>query len=403
MSGRRALATAVWLVTITASIVAIGILVATRDAPVATSWGFRGASEAFAIVCGTVGVVVGMRRPENLNGWLFATIGLLFATEAVLNEYVIAGALVVPGGLPWTVALSWPLTWLWVPSLGAALILLPLLFPTGQLLSAAWRPAVALGVLATIAFSLAMAFQPGPNQQATYLDNPLGFSGLDPDTYTRILIAAAGLPFIASIAAALTSLVRRFRHAPPDARQQIKWFALAAMVAGVAFTLYAAVSGVRGSSTSAKVLEVGVVVALMMLPMAAGLAILRYRLYDIDRIVSRTISYGIVTALLVATFVIVNLGLQAVLSGVLGNDSGAVAATTLIVATLFTPVRRRVQRAVDGRFDRARYDAERTTITFAEHVREEVDLATLVGELDATVAQVMAPASVGVWLRSGNQ
>ena len=109
------------------------------------------------------------------------------------------------------------------------------------------------------------------------------------------------------------------------------------------------------------------------------------------------------TALLVATFVVVNLGLQAVLSGVIANDSGAIAATTLIVAALFTPVRRRVQRAVDGRFDRSRYDAERTTITFSEHVRDEVDLSTLVDELDATVAQAMAPTSVGVWLRSGSQ
>ena len=400
---RRALAASMWLFTITASVLALGILVATRDAPVAASWGFRGASEGFAIVCGTVGVVVEMRRPENLNGWLFSTIGLLFATEAVLNEYVIAGALVVPGGLPGTIALSWPLTWLWVPSLGSALILLPLLFPTGALLSASWRPALAFGVVTIIAFSLAMAFQPGPNQQATYLDNPLGFGGLAPDTYARVLIAAAGFPFIASIAAALASLVRRFRHAPPEARQQIKWFALAAMVAGVAFTLYAADSVVGGSATGTKVLEVLVVVALMMLPTAAGIAILRYRLYDVDRIVSRTISYGIVTALLVATFVIVNLGLQAALSGLVANDSGAVAATTLIVATLFTPVRRRVQRAVDGRFDRSRYDAERTTITFSEHVRDEVDLSTLVEELDATVAQAMAPISVAVWLRSGNQ
>ena len=392
-----------WFFTMAASIVALGILVATREAPVAASWGFRGASEAFAIVCGTVGVVVGMRRSENINGWLFAAIGLLFATEAVLNEYVIAGALVVPGGLPWTMALSWPLTWLWVPSLGIALILLPLLFPTGRLPSPAWRPAIAFGALAIGAFSLAMAFQPGPNQQATYLDNPLGFSGLAPDAYARVLVAVAGLPFIASIAAALASLVRRFRRAQPEARQQIKWFALAALVAGVAFTLYAAASAAGGSATGTKVLEILVVVALMMLPTAAGIAILRYRLYDIDRIVSRTISYAIVTALLVATFVIVNLGLQSVLSGVLANDAGAVAVTTLVVATLFTPLRRRVQRAVDGRFDRARYDAERTTVAFSEHVREEVDLSTLVGELDATVAQAMAPTSVGVWLRSGNQ
>ncbi len=144
-----------------------------------------------------------------------------------------------------------------------------------------------------------------------------------------------------------------------------------------------------------------VIVTLMSVPAAAGMAILRYRLYDIDRLVSRTIAYGIITALLVAVFLVVNLGLQAALSSVTSSNTWAVAGSTLLVAALFTPVRRRVQLTVDRRFDRARYDAERLTDEFGDRLRNEVDLSTLGDELDATVRRAIAPSSVALWLRGG--
>jgi uncharacterized membrane protein YbhN (UPF0104 family) len=150
-----------------------------------------------------------------------------------------------------------------------------------------------------------------------------------------------------------------------------------------------------------KVLEVAVVVALMSVPTAAGMAILRYRLYDIDRLVSRTISYGVITALLVTVFLVFNLGLQTALSSVTSSNTWAVAGSTLLVAALFTPVRRRVQLTVDRRFDRARYDAERLTVEFGDRLRNEVDLYTLGDELDATVRRAIAPSSVALWLRGG--
>ncbi len=148
---RRRAAVASWLVTMGMSVAALLILFATRDTPVPTSWGFRGASEAFGIVCGTVGAIVAIRRPENLNGWLFCAIGFLFALAALINEYLIAGVLVVPGGLPLTTPLGWLLAWLWVPPLAIAVIFLPLYFPDGRLASPAWRRVVVFSVVAVVA------------------------------------------------------------------------------------------------------------------------------------------------------------------------------------------------------------------------------------------------------------
>ena len=396
----RWLALGVWVATVAASLVALAILVATRDTEVPTSWGFRGASEAFGLTCGTVGVIVATRRPGNLNGWLFCAIGALFAVQGLINEYVIAGVLVVPGGLPATSFLGWTLSWIWVLPLSIALIYLPLLFPTGSLVSRRWRAVAWLGVIGIVLFSLALAFEPGPIQQASFIDNPFGVAGIDVKTYSAVVLGPASLVFVAAVVLALSSLVLRFQDASGDARQQIKWFALATMIAGATFGVYLVLFASVGTSGT-KAVEVLVIVTLMGVPTAAGMAILRYRLYDIDRIVSRTISYGVITALLVAVFLVVNLGLQAALSSITSTNAWAVAGSTLLTAALFTPVRLRVQGAVDRRFDRSRYDAERLTVAFADRLRDEVDLSTLALELDATVRGAIAPSSVGLWLRGG--
>jgi hypothetical protein len=220
---------------------------------------------------------------------------------------------------------------------------------------------------------------------------------MDVETYSA-LVGWAWVPFGIAIALALGSLVLRFRRATDDARRQIKWFALATSFAGVAFTSDM-IFRVSGAGSALKVTEIMLVVAMLGVPTAAGMAILRYRLYDIDRIVSRTISYGLITALLVAVFLLVNLALQALLSSFTSNNAWAVAGSTLLAAALFTPVRRRVQDAVDRRFNRGHYDAERTTAAFSERMRDQVDLPTLASELDATVRQAIAPSRVGLWLR----
>ena len=395
------LAATLWIATLAASVASLAIFAATRDTSVPSAWGFRGASAAFGLTCGTVGVVVATRRPENLNGWLFCAVGVLFGIEAFINEYVIAGALVVPGGLPLTTFLGWTLAWLWVLPLSIALIYLPLLFPTGGLLTGRWRAVAWLAGIGIILFGLALAFAPGPIRQASFIDNPFGLSGMDVETYSTVVLGPTAFAFIVPIVLALASLVLRFRHATGEARLQIKWFALATLIAGAAFAAYVASSFAILDSAGIKIFEVLVIVALMGVPAAAGMAILRYRLYDIDRLVSRTISYGVITALLVAVFLMVNLVLQAALSSVTSSNTWAVAGSTLLVAALFTPVRRRVQLTVDRRFDRARSDAERLTVEFGDRLRNEVDLSTLVGELDATVRHAISPSSVALWLRGG--
>ena len=398
---RHRLAATLWIATLATSVASLVLFAATRSTPVPPSWGFRGASAVFGLTCGTVGVIVTSRRPENLNGWLFCAIGVLFGIEAFINEYVIAGALVVPGGLPLTTVLGWTLAWLWVLPLSIALIYLPLLFPTGGLLTGRWRAVAWLGALGVVAFSVALAFEPGPIQQAAFIDNPFGVGGMGIETYATVIIGPSSLLFVVPIVLSLASLVLRFTRATGDARLQIKWFALATLIAGAAFGVYLAASLAFIDPAGIKVLEVAVVVALMSVPTAAGMAILRYRLYDIDRLVSRTISYGVITALLVTVFLVFNLGLQAALSSVTSSNTWAVAGSTLLVAALFTPVRRRVQRTVDRRFDRARYDAERLTVEFGDRLRNEVDLSTLGDELDATVRRAIAPSSVALWLRGG--
>jgi hypothetical protein len=400
---RRSIAIALWAATVAAAILATLLVIATRDTPVPASWGFRGASEAFGVACGTVGAIVAVRRPDNVIGWLFLVIGLCFATQALVNEYVVASTFTVAGGLPATTFLAWTLTWSWVPPVGIALIFLPLLFPTGHLLTPRWRIVAVLGAVAIVAFGAAAAFIPGPIQQAVFIDNPFTGHGLDRSTYATAVFGPASLLLVTVIGLSMGSLVLRFRRASTETRQQIKWFALAALIAASTFTLYVTVSFVELASAT-KLLEILSVLSLIGIPAAAGMAILRYRLYDIDRIISRTIGYAVVTAVLFAAFIVVNLVLQNVITRLTGDDSPlTVAISTLVVAVLFAPVRARVQAVVDRRFHRARYDAERTTLAFAERLRDQVDLPTLAGDLDATVQAVIAPASIGLWLRGSGR
>lgn len=400
----RRLAFISWGLTSGLSFIAVAIILATRDVSVpASTWGFRGASEAFGLTCGTVGAIVAIRRPDNLNGWLFCAIGLLFSMQALVTEYLVAAALAVPGGLPYTAVLSWVLTWLWVLPLGLALIYLPLLFPTGSFLTRRWRAVAVLGVVAIMAFSGAAAFLPGPIQSATFLDNPLGASEIDLGSYVAGVVGPAAALFLVTIVLALASLVLRFRRAPNDARLQIKWFALAALIAGPTFVLHTILSVALASANAPKPVEVVGVVALMGLPTAAGMAILRYRLYDIDRIISRTISYVLITAVLVGAYALVVVIIQRPLGDVVGGNTVAVALSTLVVAALFQPLRRRIQAIVDRRFDRARIDADLTAAAFSERLRAEVDIDAVTADLRDTVHAAVKPVRLSVWLREAGQ
>ena len=241
---------------------------------------------------------------------------------------------------------------------------------------------------------------PGPIQQATFLENPFGASAMDLETYARTVITVPAAFFVASMVLAIVSLVLRFRRSSREARLQIKWFALAASIAGVIFAFHTVLTvGSASPPSNFQLLALLGIVALAGLPTAAGMAILRYRLYDIDRIVSRTIAYGVIITILIVVYALAIVVLQGPLGTILGGDTISVAISTLVVAALFQPIRRRVKRIVDRRFDRARIDAERTSAAFADRLRDEVDIATITADFDATVRSTLRPATLRLWLR----
>jgi hypothetical protein len=336
----------------------------------------------------TVGAVVASRRPHHPVGWLLLALGLSVVASGVATGYAKYGLLVRPGALPGAVyaaAYNNVGLLLIAPCLGFLL----LLTPTGSLPSPRWRwwaRVTAAAPLVAMASSALLAFEQ-PYQSVT---NPLAVPAL-----AGPLQVVAGVALIVTgltILVAAWSLVVRFRHARGVERQQLRWVALAAALTAVAVLGIVAVAAI-GIGTALDWL-LGVCMAL--LPVAIGAAILRYRLYDLDRIVSRTLAYGLLTVLLGGGYA----GLVLGLGQLLGRDSSlVVAAATLTVAALFQPARRRVQALVDRRFNRRRYDAAQTIQAFSARLRQQVDLDTLTAELLGVVEQTMQPTSVSLWLR----
>jgi hypothetical protein len=227
-------------------------------------------------------------------------------------------------------------------------------------------------------------------------DNPFGLIAVSTEVRDAAVLVGA-LALIVAMALAVVAIAVRWRRGSHVERSQLKWLFAALIVAGLLFPLTFGGSAVDAPSVLTN-LSVG---SDLLIPVAIGIAILRYRLYDIDRLVSRTVSWAVVTGVLVAVFAGVVVALQAALAGATQGETLAVAASTLVAFALFQPVRRRVQSAVDHRFDRARYDAQRTVDAFAEHLRNEVDLATLRTALIATADDAVRPVSTTVWLRGG--
>jgi len=268
---------------------------------------------------------------------------------------------------------------------------IPLLFPTGRVLSPRWLP-VAWGVgIVTVAGAAAAALDPVPLEAggATFT-NPVGVQALEAPIG---VINALILPAMAILGVlSLASLLLRFRRSQGVERQQLRWFLLAtAMFLASLVATFA--TGVEGLFIVALVAAAGI-------PIAVGIAILRYRLYDIDRLISRTIGWALVTAVLVAVFVAGVVVFQAILAPITKANTFAVAVSTLMAFGLFQPLRRRVQRAVDRRFDRARYDGQTTTAQFADQIRNEVDLGRLRSALVSTATDAVRPTSSRLWLRA---
>jgi hypothetical protein len=341
-----------------------------------------------------VGAIMVAHRPGNAVGWIFSAIGLLTATGVLATEYAAYASGTRPGSLPGVVLAAWYGSWWWYPTLVLVLVFTPLVFPTGRLLSTRWRPVAVVAAVGTAAIITLSALQPTlQDEDHDLVRNPIGLAGVpDPEEGTLGAILF-GLLLVCS-AAAVTSVVLRFRRAQAIERQQLKWFTYAATL----LILFLLLTDYLLPSNGVVEVLYGLVVALV--PVAAGIAILRYRLYDIDRLINRTLVYGALTAVLGAVYAAAVLAGGQVFGGV-GRDppSWAVAGATLAVAAMFQPARRRIQAVVDRRFDRRKYDAARTVEAFSTRLRDQVDLDTLSAELLAVVDQTVAPTRVSLWLR----
>ena len=338
---------------------------------------------------GGVGALVATRKPRDPVGWILLVSASMVTLSVSGEDYARLSVTDFGGMLPLTVAMAWIHGLVFLPAVVLIAGVMPLYFPDGRLLSRRWRWTVWLAAFGIVVGNLPWAFDPGPLANTT-IDNPIGIPGFhDFDG----LLTLGNIVIFVVLPLAIASSVLKYRRGGPIIREQLKWFAAVALFTVTSFT-----ATIVGAPISTLGWLLGLL-GLILLPIAIGIAILRYRLYDIDRIISRTVSYGVVTGGLAAVYLAVNLALTTVFSSLASGNSVAVAASTLVVAALFTPVRRRVQRVVDHRFDRARYDAERTTAAFSERLRNEMDLAAVAADLDETVRAAISPSHVGIWLR----
>jgi hypothetical protein len=333
-----------------------------------------------------VGCLILARRPGNVIGWIFTAVGLLTMTAGLAEPYAQYAYVTHPGSLPAPLVATWVVGWIWTPTIVLTFVFPLLLFPTGRTLSPRWRPVVWVAAGVTAVYTVLGALRPTLElPDGRTVANPIGVVGVGNVEENTLGAVLDGL-LLLSLAAAIVSLVLRFRRSHGVERQQLKWFTYAgALVLLVPLSAFLLPS--LGNTPY---------VVVIALPIAVGIAILRYRLYEIDRLINRTLVYAALTALLGAVYA----GVVLVLGQLFGQESSlAVAGATLAVAALFQPTRRRIQHVVDQRFNRRRYNAAKTIEAFSARLRQEIDLDTLSAELLAVVDQTMEPTSVSLWLR----
>jgi hypothetical protein len=388
----RCLAWGACTVTTTLAIACVVLAIIEPDVPTGSSGGGDGvAVSALGALMLTslalVGAVVATRQPRNAVGWLLGLIPLSFGLLFFGNS--LYWQLTLPAGDAGRTAVyaAWLANWTWIPAIVAAFALLPLLFPTGRPLSPRWRPLVGIAIGAGAVIFAGTAFAPGPLDSYHEVVNPLGIDSRATDVLAGIGFAC----LVATALASVASLVLRYRRSHGVERQQIRWVAAASVLLVCCFVG----AGLGGDGASVLLL-----LGLLIVAMAVAVAMLRYRLYDIDVVINRTLVYVTLTALLAGCYLGAVLLLQLVLSGVTQGSGVAVATSTLAVAALFRPARARIQEAVDRRFYRRKYDAQRTLESFSARLRDEVALDALSAELRAVVANTIQPAHVSLWLRA---
>ena len=346
---------------------------------------------AITLAFAAVGGLIASRHPDNAIGWLFLGAGVaagLGSLAASYAEYWIdsgAGPELLGKTAAWYAELSW-IPWILVPT-----TFLLLLFPDGRLLSRRWRPVAWCAALGMAGGFVTEGLHPGHIPDYPQVMNPYGVKSslLEPLTGLALLLLLGG------IVGSSASLIFRFRRAQGEQRQQIKWLAFAGAAAAVTVTICFAAYDVLGASLA----NITIMLSVLGLPLAAGIAILRYRLYDIDVVINRTLVYGSLTISLISVYFGAVVALQYVLGAITGGKSQlAVVGSTLAIAALFSPLRRRVQGFVDRRFYRSKYDARKTLEAFSARLKEETELEALNDDLVGVVRQTMQPAHVTLWL-----
>lgn len=345
------------------------------------------------MACGALGGLLAARRPNNVVGWTFLAIGMIAGLTVLSMEYAHYGLLTSPGSLPRAGVAAWMQTWTWSALMGGFFYVL-LVFPSGSLPSRRWRTAtVLLGVgvaLVAVAEQLRPVWHIGQNEWGLAVPNAFG---LGAGEGVVGVVEAAGL-VTASVAMvlAVVCIVIRYRRARGVERMQVKWVAYGAVVAVTSTVLVDSLPVPAAVSDLSSLL-------FAVLPATAVIAVMRYRLYDLERLVSRTVTYTVVIAALAGLYALGVVGLGRGLVAITGRSPGdvAVAASTLAVAAAFRPVRRRVQEVVDRRFNRSRYDSTKLIEAFAARLRDQVDVDALAADLHDVAVASVRPAAASLW------
>jgi hypothetical protein len=357
-----------------------------------------------------VGALIASRRPKNPIGWICLADGFLWMFLSVIDYYGVYG-LARPGSVPLPVVIYALAQWLWVPTVGLLAIYLVLLFPDGGLPSRRWRPLAWFSGVVIVSESVAQGLIPGPLPDFGGVRNPFGLEGRPwvEDAANALLV-----PLLLCILASVVSLILRYRRSGGEVRQQIKWIAFAGSFLGLVFVgtmvsslilFYFAPETWEGTSQTPPfwltLLFYVMLLSFGGVPVAVAFAVLKYRLYNIDLLINRTLVYGALTATLALIYFGGVATTQTVFRTLTGQEQQpqlAVVVSTLVIAALFNPLRWRIQSFMDRRFYRKKYDAAKTLEAFSAKLRDETDLEALSNELVGVVRETMQPAYVSLWL-----
>ena len=350
---------------------------------------------SLVVIDATVGAIVASRRPENLVGWLLCLSGVALSTSSFASQYAIYALLAEPGLLPAGEAMAWIAAWQ-LPIMIGLQVFYFLLFPTGRLPSRRWRPVAWLTVAFVSVGVILAAFSPEAYLGSLgSIRNPVGIEGFT-SVFKTVFFTMAPLLY----AAAVLSLFMRLLRSRGVERQQLKWFAYAVAAFALGIVLLSIISVIDVPPWFERAGVAYFTVAGLGYPIAIGMAILRYRLYDIDVLINRTLVYGSLTVTLALVYIGSVVGLQSAFRVFTGQESTlAVVASTLVIAVLFRPLRRRIQSLVDRRFYRSKYDAAKTLEAFGTRLRDETDLDALGNDLVGVARSTMQPEHVGLWIR----